>query len=188
VIIIYPCTHRVLDISGKRTVSRPGRARVWARPSPGLGPTGPELRILNILGLGHEPGPKKTCARSSLLMAYSMEFLPKKTQMSLNRLKGILSCKACKVVFAEKESGINIVPLGRYRTHNFSWKSWKFVKNKKICKICGVDFFLLYGRKSIPNIYCCLSWARAFAHMFFLILHLYKKMFLVHTGDLWQKW
>ncbi len=115
------------------------------------------------------------------LWAYSMEFLPKKTQVSLNRPKGILSCRAWKVVFVVKKSAINIVPWERYRSHNFSWKSRKFVKNQKFAKFSnfvGLIFFLLNGQKWIPNIYSCSSWARAFAHMFLLILHLYKKMFL----------
>jgi hypothetical protein len=111
------------------------------------------------------------------LWAYSMEFLPKKTQVSLNRPKGILYFRAWKVVFVVKKSAIIIVPLGRYRSYSFSWKFWKFVKNKKICKFCGLDFFLLYGQKSIPNIYSCSSWARAVAHMLLLILNFYKKSF-----------
>ncbi len=81
------------------------------------------------------------------LWAYSMEFLPKKTQMSLNRPKVILSCRAWKVVFVVKKSAINIVPLGRYRSHNFSWKSRKFVKNQKICKFCGLEFFHIIWSK-----------------------------------------
>jgi hypothetical protein len=36
---------------------------------------------------------------------------PKKTQVSPNRPKGILSCRAWKVVFVVKKSAINIVPL-----------------------------------------------------------------------------
>jgi hypothetical protein len=112
---------------------------------------------------------------------YSMEFLTKKPQVSPNRPKGILSCRAWKVVFVVKKSAINIVPLGRYRPHNFTWKSWKFVKNKKIRKFCGLYFFPSYGQKWIPNIYSCSSWARAFAHMFLLILHLYKKNVFWYT-------
>jgi hypothetical protein len=81
------------------------------------------------------------------LWAYSMEFLPKKTQVSPNRPKGILSCRAWKVVFVVKKSAINIVPLGRYRSHNFSWKSWKFAKNRKIFKFCGLDFFHIIWSK-----------------------------------------
>jgi hypothetical protein len=79
-----------------------------------------------------------------------MEFLPKKTQVSLNRPKGILSCRAWKVVFVVKKSAINIVPWERYRSHNFSWKSRKFVKNQKFAKFSnfvGLIFFLLNGQK-----------------------------------------
>jgi hypothetical protein len=84
------------------------------------------------------------------LWAYSMEFLPKKPQMYPNRPKGMLSCRAWKVVFVVKKTAINIVPFGRYRSHNFSWKSWKFVKNQKnckICKFCGLDFFPIVWSK-----------------------------------------
>jgi hypothetical protein len=105
---------------------------------------------------------------------------PKKTQVSPNRPKGILSCRAWKVVFVVKKSAITIVPLGRYRCHNYSWKSWKFVKNKKnlqICKFCGLDFFHIIWRKWIPNIYPCSSWARALTRILLLILHWYKKFF-----------
>ncbi len=58
----------------------------------------------------------------------------------------------------------------RYRSQNFSWK---FPKKPKT--FVGLSFFLLYGQKWISNIYSCSSWARAFAHMFLLILHLYEK-------------
>ncbi len=81
------------------------------------------------------------------LWAYSMEFLSKKTQVYPNRPNIILSCRAWKVVFVIKISAINIVPLGRYRSHNFSWKSWKFVKNQKICKFCGLEFFPIIWSK-----------------------------------------
>ncbi len=112
------------------------------------------------------------------LWAYSMEFLSKEIQVSLNQPTGILCCRAWKVVFVVKKSAINIVPLGRYRSHNFSWKSWKFVKTKKFAKFVGLRFFILYGQnKWISTIYSCSSWARGFAHMFLLILHLYKKNF-----------
>ncbi len=39
----------------------------------------------------------------------------------------------------------------------------------------GLIFLLLYGQKWIPNIYSYSSWARAFANMFPLILHLCQK-------------
>jgi len=58
-------------------------------------------------------------------------FSEKKTQVSANRAKGILSCRVWKVVFVVKKSAINIAPFGKYRHHNFSLKSWKFLKNEK---------------------------------------------------------
>ncbi len=120
------------------------------------------------------------------LWTYSMEFLPKNTQVSPNRPKGILSCRAWKVVFVVKKSTITIVPLGRYRSHNFSWESWKFVKKqKKFANFVGLIFFILHDQKWIPNVNSCSSWARAFAHMFLLILHLYKKkIFRTHWWSL----
>ncbi len=75
------------------------------------------------------------------LWAYSMEFLTEKQQVFWNRPKDVLSYRAWKVVFVVKKLAITVVPLGRYRSHSFSWKSSKFVKNKKNCTFCGLDFF-----------------------------------------------
>jgi len=118
-------------------------------------------------------------------------FSQRKTQVPPNRPKGILSCRAWKVVTVVKKSAINIVPLGRYRSHSFSWKSRKFVKNQKnykICKFCGLEFSSYYMVKNQFQIYIHVR--HELAHLptcFFFILHLYKIFFLRHTGDLWQK-
>ncbi len=114
------------------------------------------------------------------LWAYSMEFLTKETQVSPNRPKGILSCRAWKVVFVVKKSAINIVPLGKYRSHNFSLKSWKFVKNKKFCKICkfcGLDFFSYYMVKNLFQIYILVRRELAHSPTCFFLFAFVKKIF-----------
>jgi hypothetical protein len=115
------------------------------------------------------------------LWAYSMEFLTKKTQVSLNRPKGILSCRAWKVVFVVIKSAINIVPLGRYRSHNFSWKYWKVVKNQKICKFCGLECFpIIWSKMNFKYIFLFVMSSRIRPHVS-CYLHLYKKFFFWYT-------
>ncbi len=121
--------------------------------------------------------------------AYSMEFLPEKTEVSPNRPKDILSCRAWKVVFVVKKSAINIVPFGTYRSHNFSWKSWKFLKNEKTLQNLWAWVFFYYMVKNEFQIYILVL--HELTHpptYFFLFCICIKKIFLVHTDDLWQKW
>jgi hypothetical protein len=112
----------------------------------------------------------------------------------LNWLKDILSCRAQWVVLTVKISALNVIPLERYRSHNFSWKFQKSLKTKKFAKFANfVDchFSLLYGKK-IPNTYSCSSWSRAIAYIPFLILYILKHLYsitlaiwLIHLNDQW---
>jgi hypothetical protein len=112
------------------------------------------------------------------LRAYSMEFLPKKTSVSPNRPKGILSCRAWKAVFVVKKSAINIVPLGRYRSHNFSWKSSKFLKNEKTLQNLWAWVFSYYMVKNEFQIYILVRHELAHSPTcFFLFCICIKKMF-----------
>ncbi len=119
---------------------------------------------------------------------YSMEFLPKKPQVSPNRPKGVLSCGAWKFVFLEKKSATNIVPLGRYRSHDFSWKSWKFVKNQNICKIwkfCGLDFFpIIRSKINSKYIFLFVMSSRIRPHVSFLFCICVKFFFETYWWSL----
>ncbi len=84
---------------------------------------------------------------------------PKKTQVPPNRPKGILSCRASKVVFVVK-----IVRFANFVDLIFF--SYYMVKNE-------FQIYIHVGHELAHSPTC-----------FFFILHLYKKFFLRHTGDL----
>jgi hypothetical protein len=99
----------------------------------------------------------------------------------LNGPKDILSCRAQWVVLTVKISALNVIPLERYRSHNFSWKFQKSLKTKKFAKFANfVDSFfsLLHEQKWILNTYSCSSWSRAFAYTPLSISYWFDKKFL----------
>jgi hypothetical protein len=101
-----------------------------------------------------------------------------KKQVSPNRPKGILSCRAWKVVFVVKKSAITTVPLGRYRSHSFSWKSWKFLKNQKNLQNLWSWVFSYYMVKNEFKIYILVLHELADSPIcFFLFCICMEKMF-----------
>ena len=110
-------------------------------------------------------------------MAYSMGFLPKKTQVFLNWLNSISSCRGRKVVSTVKISASNIVPFGRYKVHKFSWKTLYFAKNQKLKNFVTFTILLLHKEKLIPIIYSCSPWFGAFARISLFIFYSYRKKF-----------
>jgi hypothetical protein len=88
-----------------------------------------------------------------------------------------------------KKSAINIVPLVRYRSRNFSWKSWKFLKNEKTLQNLWAWVFSYNMVKNEFQIYILVLHELAHSPTcFFLFCNCIKKCFSLHTGDLWQEW
>ncbi len=112
------------------------------------------------------------------LWAYSMEFITKETQVSPNRPKGILSCRAWKVLFVGKSQPSMSFFWEWYRPHNFIWKSSKFVKNQKNLQNLWAWVFSSYMVKKEFRIYILVLHELAYSPIcFFLLCICMKKLF-----------
>ena len=106
------------------------------------------------------------------LLAYSMGFLPQKTQLAWNCSNVPLSCRAWKVVYTVKFSAWTNAPSWRYASHKFCCKIENFEKMKKFWKFSNVvvmTFSTLHGPKLNLITYSCSPKCGAFSHIWMII-------------------